>query len=617
MMREALQVAVASGALRAVDLHFGRRIAALAGGDDPHLLLAGALASQRLGAGDVCVDLTQCQDFPLFQTQMPGGGLAAPEPRTWMEALRRSPVVGQPGDRAPLILDDAGRLYLGRYWYFEQVLAAALAARTGRWAVDVDRDRLRQGLAELFPKSRIEGTDQGTDWQQVAAAVALLRPFCVISGGPGTGKTRTVTSILALLVQQANGEALRIVLAAPTGKAAARLTESIRAQKSNLTLASEQAARIPDEAQTLHRLLGFRPGRVNPRHGPDNPLHLDVLVVDEASMVDLPLMARLLAALPEHARLILLGDKDQLASVEAGMVLGDICGRGAKPAYSSALCAAVQDVTGAALASTAKAAPAIAEHIVVLEKSWRFREQSGIGALARAVNAGKVDDARSILGEGHPDVEQLASDPSSLTPFILERVVPAHRKVMAAPTPEQALAALNAMRVLCAVREGPYGVHALNRVIEQALVKAGLIRRGGDMYAGRPVMVTVNDHAQRLYNGDVGLVLPDPERGDLRVFLETAEGIRRILPSRLPPHETVYAMTVHKSQGSEFDKVLLILPDVDSRVITRELLYTGITRAKSKVTLRASGKRFTQAIERPVRRSTGLYAALWGETTRR
>ncbi|MGF1615169.1 MAG: exodeoxyribonuclease V subunit alpha [Gammaproteobacteria bacterium] len=617
MMREALQAAVGLGALRAVDLHFGRRLAALAGGDDPLLWLAGALASQRLGEGDVCVDLTQCQDFPLFQVQMPGGCLAAPEPRLWIEALRRSPVVGRPGERAPLILDEAGRLYLGRYWYFEQVVAAALTARTGRWAVDVDRERLRQGLAEWFPKSRGPDPGEGTDWQQVAAALALLRPFCVISGGPGTGKTRTVTAILALLVQQANGEALRIVLAAPTGKAAARLTESIRAQKRGLPLTPEQVACIPEAAQTLHRLLGFRPGRANPRHGPDHPLHLDVLVVDEASMVDLPLMARLLAALPEHARLILLGDKDQLASVEAGRVLGDICGRGAKPAYSSALCAAVQDVTGTALASIGESVPAMAEHLVVLQKSWRFEEQSGIGALARAVNAGDMQEALAILGGGYPDVKHLASEPSSLHAYIVEQVVPAHRKVMAAPTPEAALAALNAMRVLCAVREGPYGVQALNRVIEQTLFKAGLIRRSGDLYAGRPVMVTVNDHAQRLYNGDVGLVLPDPEGGGLRVFLETAEGVRRLLPSRLPPHETVYAMTVHKSQGSEFEKVLLILPDVESRVITRELLYTGITRAKRKVTLRASGERFTQAIERPVRRSTGLYVALWGEATRR
>ncbi len=608
MMRDLLRTAVGLGVLRAVDYHFSLRMAVLSGADDPQLLLAAALASHRVGEGDVCVDLARCGDFSLFRTEGLSGRLNPPAAAEWTQSLRRWPVVGQPGDRAPLILDGHERLYLGRYWHFEQVLADTLAQRAQSWLPGVDRDRLRQGLERLFPSSK------QIDWQRVAAATAILRPFCVISGGPGTGKTRTVTSILALLSEQTDGMLPRIALAAPTGKAAARLSESIRAAKQDLPLGEETVARIPEEAVTLHRLLGFRPARANPRHGADTPLYLDVLVVDEASMVDLPLMARLCAALPERARLILLGDKDQLSSVEAGMVLGDICGRGAGIHYCKDLCTALKEVAGVELEPAAVPLPGIADHIVVLRKSWRFGENSGIGALARAVHQGDEKKAVAVLDDrSFPDVRLLAPHKNTLDGLIAKRVIPAFREVLTSPGPETALRALNRIRVLCAVREGPDGVSTLNKRIAQALETEGLIKRTGEIYAGRPVMVRVNDHAQRLYNGDVGLVMPDPaSRGALRVFFETAEGIRRVLPSRLPYHETVYAMTVHKSQGSEFEQVLLVLPEEDSRVVTRELVYTGITRARRMVVLYANTQRLKEAIGNPVERSTGLYDALWG-----
>jgi exodeoxyribonuclease V alpha subunit len=471
----------------------------------------------------------------------------------------------------------------------------------------VDRVLLRDGLARLFPVS------SDRDWQRIAAAVAVLRPLCVISGGPGTGKTRTVTSILALLAEQARGATPRIALTAPTGKAAARLSESVLGAKRDLPLRPDIAARVPEEAVTLHRLLGFRPGRANPRFGPHAPLHLDALVVDEASMVDLPLMARLLAALPESARLILLGDKDQLASVEAGMVLGDVCGRDGGAVYSPALCAAVADVAGDELKPAAASARAVADHIVMLRKSWRFGADSGIGALARALNRGDADASiRLLCDDGHPDLSLEPPLPEVFAALIADRIVPAFREVAESPDPEAALAALNRARVLCALRSGPQGVAWLNRRLEQALEAEGLIRCDGEIYAGRPVMLSANDHAQRLYNGDVGMVLPDPASGGaLRVFFATAEGLRRVLPSRLPPHETVYAMTVHKSQGSEFDEVLLVLPEADSRVLTRELVYTGVTRARRRVRLLATEERLREAVGRRVVRSTGLSDALW------
>jgi exodeoxyribonuclease V alpha subunit len=607
-MQEFLQSAVGLKYLRAVDYHFARRLAALAGETDPHLLLAAALASHRVGEGDVCVDLARCADYPLFLAQGVPGRIPVPPAEAWVRSLRRSAVVGQPGERAPLILDECGRLYLGRYWHFEQVLAGALARRAGAWIADVDLERLHRGLDRLFPPA------EETDWQRVAAAVSVLRPLCVISGGPGTGKTRTVTSILALLVEQAGDTPPRIALAAPTGKATARLRESLRSAKAGLGLHPDLATRIPDEAVTLHRLLGFRPGRANPRHGRDNPLHLDVLVVDEASMVDLPLMARLFEALPDRARVILLGDKDQLASVEAGMVLGDICGHGTPLRYSERLCRILNRVAGTALSPAPACAAEIADHIVVLRKSWRFRDDSGIGALARLVNRGDGEGTLALLGQGtFADVSR--EDPASetLNRLIARDVVPAFREVLASPDPATALAALNRVRVLCALRGGPYGVGALNRRIEDALDRAGLIKRTLGGYAGRPVMVTVNDHGQGLFNGDVGLVLPDPASGGAeRVFFETADGVRRILPSRLPPHETVYAMTVHKSQGSEFAEVLLVLPESDSRALTRELIYTGITRARHRVVLVAGSQRLRESVARRVKRSSGLHDALWG-----
>lgn len=606
-MEAFLRQAVARGTLRAVDFHFARQLEALAGGDTPELLLVAAMTSHQVGEGDVHLELDRCQELPLFQDTEDPDGPRIPAPEVWSDALRACSVVGGPGDRAPLILDRHDRLYLRRYWQFERQVADAVHARARAPAPAVDRDRLRQGLRRLFPSV---GT---IDWQRVAAAVAVLRRLCLISGGPGTGKTRTVTAILALLVEQAADTPPRIALAAPTGKAAARLSESIRVAKAELPVTEQTADCIPEATATLHRLLGYRPGRTTPRHGADNPLHLEVLVVDEASMVDLPLMARLLAALPNKARLILLGDQDQLASVESGRVLGDLCGRGLVSGYSPRLCAEVAAVAGDRLEPAAAPGPDLGDRIVVLRKSRRFGKESGIGALAKAVNRGDPDASLRILAaDRYPDVQLEAPRTQVLANLIAQRLMPAWQRVLASPDPPAALSELDRVRVLCALRSGPYGVERLNERLAQALEAAGLIRRDGEFYAGRPVMLTDNDHALGLYSGDVGLVLADPRSGGaLRVFFATTEGVRHILPSRLPARETVYAMTVHKSQGSEFDEVLLVLPEAESRVLTRELIYTGITRARQRVRLLATEERLRTAIPRAVVRASGLYDALW------
>jgi exodeoxyribonuclease V alpha subunit len=351
-------------------------------------------------------------------------------------------------------------------------------------------------------------------------------------------------------------------------------------------------------------------------------------------MLDLPLAARLLAALPAGCRLVLLGDRDQLSSVQAGSVLGDICGRGREPSYSSDLekallelsrgpvraeggpgtTSGLDDKTPTSCAVRSQGGPG--ECIALLRRSYRFDADSGIGRIAAAVNRGDGAAALAVLDAGLGDAERLdldpETDPRALADFVADFVVPRHRAVLEAADPAAALRALGRFRLLCAVREGPFGVASLNRLAERALAAAGAIRPEGQAYAGRPLLVTANDYELGLYNGDVGLLLPDPESdGELRAFFETAHGVRRLSPHRLPPVETLFAMTVHKSQGSELDEVALVLPRRDSRAVTRELIYTGITRARRRVILIASAERLLEGIARRVSRSSGLHDALW------
>ena len=550
-----LQAALEAQLISVADLHLARHLASLDDSAPEQLALLVALASARIRDGNVCLRL---QDDPLLERL----GITVDLP-----GLAASPLVGGPaeGDGTPLVLDGA-RFYLARYHAWERQVIDGVQRLLAAPPPAVDLALLQQGLARAFPDLPGE-----VNWQRVAAALALTRRFALVSGGPGTGKTWTVARILELLLEQPGGDGLRIALAAPTGKAAGRLTESIGAAN---PLLPERVGK----ARTLHRLLGMRPGRIDPAHGPDRPLPLDLLIVDEVSMVDLPMMARLLAALPGEARLVLLGDRHQLASVEAGQVMADLCG---------------------------------ADHLVILRRSRRFDPERGVGRLAAAVNRGDAGAALQVLRGTDASVQVMPADPATLRGLVRERVVPLFRSIRDAASPAEALARLNEARVLCAVRDGPQGVRRLNALIEGAL---GETRR--DLYHGQPVMVTVNDYRLRLFNGDIGLVLRDRD-GELRVWFAADEsGVRSVLPGRLPPHETVYAMTIHKSQGSEFDQVILVLPGQESPLVTRELLYTGITRARRGVTLCATEAALEQAVTHRVQRVGGLYPALWQRPAR-
>jgi len=601
-----LQALQKQGLLTSLDVGFAQLMCRLSLNESNELAMAAALASHATANGHVCLDLN-CEAGRKVYLGDDVGSVKFPDYSDWIAVLRKMPVLGETGDYCPLILDEDGRLYLYRYWKYEQDLSHALNRRAGAMAPSVDEAQLQQGLNQLFPISSAE-----PNWQKVAAAAAVLNKFSVISGGPGTGKTSTVIRILALLRQQPNGLDLKIALAAPTGKAAARMQEAIHQAKEELPVDDSVRDAIPEQATTLHRLLGASLDSVYFRHNQDNPLPIDVLILDEASMVDVALMTKLMWALPEKARLIMLGDKDQLSSVEAGAVLADICGK--QQAFSDDFRAKLTGLIGNELPPRKVPPAPMADSILLLHKSYRFTDESGIGQLAKVVNQGDGKQALSLLKNSDlPDIS-LPADHGA----IAEQAAGSYQNYLECLKRGEAIdaifAAFNGFRVLCAIRGGPYGVTALNQKIEAVLTARSLVDTRNDYYAGRPIMVTRNDHGLRLYNGDVGLLLPDPEcDGLLRACFQCSDGVvRKIAPATLPEHETVYAMTVHKSQGSEFEQVLLVLPEEDNPLLSRELVYTGITRARSRFELYAIDEILLASVQRKLSRTTGLQDLLWG-----
>lgn len=529
-----------TAAISSIAQHLGRSL----GGADAEARLAAMLACQATQDGHVCADLDLEAGWGSWAAELDAGGRAA-----LRERLPEFEAVGGPDDWTPLVWDGR-RLYLRRYWDYERRVAAELLARAGG-SQPIDA-ALEARLTDSF-------ADPG---QRQAARIALSRRLCLISGGPGTGKTTTLARLIGLLQAQA-GSGLRIALAAPTGKAAARMGEALQ----------QAGVDGSGAATTLHRLLGMRADGSGFRHHRDQPLAVDLLVVDEASMVDLSLMAHLLDALPASARLVMLGDRDQLAAVEAGAVFADLC-----------------------------ASRQLAECVANLATSFRFDSASGIGRLAESLRAGDADAALALLGAPAADLAwQAAGERRALR----EAVAQGYRgylDAVAADLPAQRLfEEFRRFRVLCAHRQD---VGAINQAMT-SLVAPDL----GRAAPGTPLMVTRNDSLLRLHNGDIGLLLTDPADGRLKACFETddpAAPLRWIAPARLPAHEGAWAMTVHKAQGSEFARVLCVLPAEVSPVLTRELVYTAVTRARTHIGLWAGAGVLRAAVEQKAERMSGL-----------
>ena len=619
---------------------------AVAGGDDRALVaLAAAALSSHTSAGHVCLSISKLAGTSILDVETGDGedagdagdardragssgverteaealvGLCWPTAETWLPALGRSPCVSDGRTLAPMVLDASGRLYLHRYWEHEQRVTRWLRERVSEAPAGVDEAWLQAALMRLFPGEPGEPVGPASsvpDWRRLAALVVLTRRFTIISGGPGTGKTSAVIRLLALLLEQAEtaGTRLRIALVAPTGKAAARLQETVDAQRPKLPTTEAVRALLPKEATTIHRRLGaFGTGF---RYGPDDRIPYDVVVVDEASMVDVVLLSRLIAALEDGARLILLGDRDQLASVQAGAVLGDLCSLASEAGYSPDLATRFARVAGATLPAeeVRTGATGLGDVVVQLRRNFRFSAKSGIGALAAATVVSDAAKVLTVLAAATPGTIGLTTPAAGETAAIVSGLAAkGYAPYLTAADVPTAYARFLGFRILCAHRRGEAGVETLNPAIEQRLAGDGLIPPRAEWYRGRPVMVTQNDAALRLYNGDVGLAWPDAAGVLLVHFPDGKGGFRTLQPTRLPPHETVYAMTVHKSQGSEFGRVVLVLPEKPSRILTRELVYTGVTRAVEGVVIVGSAGVLTSGVLGRVVRESGVGAAPGG-----
>jgi len=599
MIKNILKQAVALGELRLFDLQIALFLERFSPPCEPEQLLAAALISQAVGKGHICLPLKEIADKNIF---IPELQLRSPNLDKWVQSLDRWPAVGRPGDTTPLILDHANRIYLKKYYSFQKTICTDLLKR----ARDKNLIEIEKGATQihkLFPDSTTP------DWQKVSAALALLRQLVVITGGPGTGKTYTVARILALL-QILSSKKLLIGIGAPTGKAANRLGESIAAAKKSLDPVLQEC--IPEEAKTIHRLLGVATGSQQFLHNKDNRLNLDLLVLDESSMIDIPLMSALLSALPSHTQLIMLGDRDQLSSVEAGSLLGDICAAPLLNQWSPSLCGKLKALTGFSL-QTADIAP-FADSLVQLKTSHRFSKTGNIGRLADIINQGDENELNNVISADRQEDFRLIDHSSLEKNSLIERfVLPELIRCLEKDDKEIALNYFNKFRVLCALRNGPFGVTGINAIIETSLKKMGLIANRTGWYKGQPVMIHNNHYGLQLFNGDLGIIWPDAS-GILLTWFQRPNGeIQPIAPARLPQHETAYAITIHKSQGSEFDEVVIILPSEDVRILSRELLYTGITRARKKLTLYSPKSILFSTLKKRVNRYSGIKDYLYNQ----
>ena len=599
-------------AIESLDLALSRWIAKRDSEHGPALAALVLLLSFARRQGHTALCVTDLEENPIC-ADVAMAGIKIPPTETLLGALEKSRLVGAPGELIPLVLD-GDLLYFRRLHEGERGIRDAVLSRLGEADPRPHPREIKSAFQQLFASD--VGGD--VDWQAVAAAAALRSRFVCIAGGPGTGKTATVIRLMALLLQHRAD--YRIALAAPTGKAANRMAESIGEQLESLPIGADLKPSIPTSASTLHRLLGYRPSQARFTFGDDRKLSADVVIIDEASMIDQELFTSLLAAMHARARLILLGDPHQLPSVDSGFVFGDLCRAADSAERSPAFIEYLSELGVSALPSVEAPSQIEVDHLVdeadsgashrligdsviTLQRGFRFGPDSGIGRLASALRGGRVDDAVQILTS--EDYDDLQLIPRERQKSVVRRAIGEFASALVgSDSPQKALAAIGRLRVLSPVRVGPDGVEALNEDLEDWLVDEG-IRPRASVYSGKPILVTTNDYDVSLFNGDLGILW---RRGDHVVgCFPERDGIREVPLHRLPPHEVAWAMTIHKSQGSEFDEVLIVLPDqANTGRLTRELLYTALTRARRSVTIIGDSDVFADAASRREERVTGL-----------
>ena len=559
------------------------------------------LLSKRFSEGHICLDLNDMDSEDLRE-----GGFKSAD----LAVLANVELVGKEEDYQPFILWK-NKLYMQRYFYYESTVyqrIIELIQNEKDTQKDIENQllSLKDDIAKLFPSDNLGRPD----WQMIATISAVFNQFNIITGGPGTGKTTTVAKILTLLFRL--NPDLKVALAAPTGKAAARMAESLKetAQKStmNIDTATKEVFKKL-EPSTIHRLLGGRPNQIYFRHNKDNTLPHDLIIVDESSMIDVALFAKLMDAIKPTAKVIFLGDKDQLASVEAGSLFGDLCtAQGKLNLFSEQRAHFINKITPSCKTllsdkNIQKSEHLLFEHIIELQHSYRFEAGGNIGVFSKAIIENELPIIKSFFGNHAPDIS-LDFDYNDKT---LTRFAEGYRDYIEEPDIKLALNKLNQLRVLCALRQGEHGVYKSNQNIERYLQSKNLISITGAFYEHRPIIVTGNNYELGLFNGDIGIVRSD-ESGKLRVWFEDTEGnLRGIQPAFVSASETVFAMTIHKSQGSEFENVLVQLPSYgENAILTRELLYTAVTRAKKNVILQGSQEIILETCERRVKRGSGI-----------
>lgn len=551
------------------------------------------LLSLKMSDGHICIptdQLPELEDQNLFAQVAikPFGAIEAPE------------LIGNEHDLDKPFIHHQNRLYTQRYFKYETQVLQYIQQTIQLNATAIPNQISISKINTLFSQEPNE-----TNWQAIAAINALLQSFAIITGGPGTGKTTTIAKLLHLLYFQ--NPDIRVAIAAPTGKASARMSESLQKAANSFDEPTQVFFKtlVPN---TIHRLLGYIPKSIYYKHNNEQPLPYDVVIIDESSMVDIALFAKLLDAIAPTTKLILLGDKDQLASVEAGSTLGDICQAVNLNAFTPSHFQLLSNITPIHSDDEKITNQALSNHIVALQKSHRFSSTSGIGQFAKAIIHNDVYTLQQFLANHDAAIHIDSTTEQSY----IEQFAQGYKAYIQEADIFTALQRFNDVKILCAVKDGPAGLHHANTIVEKYLAQQQLIQPNYTFYEHMPIMITQNDYNLGLYNGDIGIVRKD-EKGILKVWFidnEAERTVKAVLPGFINMYETVYAMTIHKSQGSEFDEVLILLPHTESKILTKELIYTGVTRAKQKVYIQTDRDTFLQACDTPVSRGSGLIERL-------